>query len=556
MRVADYIFKRLADSGVTHVFMVSGGGAMHLNDALRQEKRIKPICCHHEQACAMAAEGYSRVTGQMAVVCVTSGPGGTNATTGVLGQFTDSIPVLYLSGQVKHETTLDSVPNSGLRQLGDQEADIISIVKPITKYAKMVTDPQSIQHELAKAMLEAVSGRPGPVWLDIPMNVQGAELIDQVEKVAELLLKAKRPLIVAGHGIRIAEAQSQFNHLLGLIGIPAVTTFLGFDLMDSNNPLFAGRIGIQGTTSGNTALRNADLVICIGTRNNIRQISHKWESYARNAIKVIVDIDRAELDKKTVKGDVLIQDGADLFLTRLINKIPKGYRVDSKWVKKCQDNKKKYPVVLESYKKARTGIMHPYHFIEELTKALPNDAIVTAGNGTACVGLFQAGVVKSGQRMFWNSGTASMGYELPAAIGAAFASGKEVFCLAGDGSIQMNLQELQTIVHHNLSIKIFVLNNNGYRSIEITQRGFCNGFIGCNKESGVSFPNLEMIAVAYGIAYSFISSEENLNRIKQIQDYCGPLICEVMVGNDYEFAPKLGSVKLPDGTFITKGYDL
>lgn len=571
IRIADYIFKYLANYGVKHVFLITGGGAMHLNDALRKEKRIRYICTHHEQAAAIAAEGYARISGSLAVVSVTSGPGGTNALTGVLGQWLDSVPVLYLSGQVKFETTIASCPDVPLRQLGDQEINIVDIVKPVTKYAKMVVDPMTIKSELEKAIHIAFSGRPGPVWLDIPLNVQGAlieendleseNIIDEsiavedktISAVIEELQKAKRPLIIAGHGIRISKAQKEFLELVGSLEIPVVTTFNGFDLIASEADNFVGRIGTLGSRAGNFALQNADLVICIGTRNNIRQVSYNWPSFASRAEKIIVDIDDAELRKKTVKGDILIHSDAKIFITKFLRKLPKDFKVDKTWLKWCRVRKKQYPVVLNEYKKPSERFVHPYHFMEELTSALDNDAIVVTGNGTACVGLFHAGIVKSGQRIFWNSGCASMGYDLPASIGAALAGNRDVVCLAGDGSLQMNLQELQTVKHYNLPVKIFILNNQGYHSIKMTQTSFFGGnFIGCGKDSGVSFPDNAKLADLYGLKYFRINSTTRMKQmISDVLSYQGAVLCEVVLSDDYVFAPRLSSRKELDGRIIS-----
>lgn len=571
IRVADYIFKYLADYGVKHVFLVVGGGAMHLNDALGKEKRIKYICTHHEQGAAIAAEGYARTSGKLAVVNVTSGPGGTNALTGVIGQWLDSVPVLYLSGQVKFETTIESQPGCNLRQLGDQEINIVDIVKPVTKYAKMITEPETIKAELEKAIHLATSERPGPVWLDIPLNVQGALIEEQnlksesinsaqpaakdsdINSIIEELKKAKRPLLVAGHGIRISGAKNEFLKLINQLNIPVVTTFNGFDLLPSSSENFVGRIGTLGSRGGNFALQNADLVICLGTRNNIRQVSYNWPCFARSTKKVIVDIDKSELNKKTVKGDILINSDAKVFIKKLLQKIPHDFKVDKTWLDWCLERKKKYPVVLEEYKKPSGNSVHPYHFMQELTAELGENAVVVAANGTACVVLFQAGIVKDGQRIFWNSGAASMGYALPSSIGAALASGKDTVCIEGDGSLQMNIQELQTIKHYNLPVKIFVLNNQGYHSIKETQTNYFNSdFIGVNKDSGVSFPDCSKLADLYGFKYFRINAAHSMQEtIKQTLSCAGPAMCEVVLCN-YTFAPKLSSEKKPDGTMVSK----
>lgn len=572
IRVSDFIFKYLADRGVRHVFLVVGGGAMQMNDALRLEKRISYVCNHHEQASAIAAEGYARTTGKLAVVSVTSGPGGTNAITGVIGQWLDSVPVLYLSGQVKYETTIASVPNLGLRQLGDQEINIVDLVRPVTKYARMITDPATIRAELDKAIFQATSGRPGPVWLDIPLNIQGA-LVDEdalqgetlpsnatkvpeetIHDVIASLTRAKRPLLIAGHGIRLAQAQTRFQDLVRQLAIPVVTTFNGFDLLETTSDHFIGRIGTLGSRAGNFALQNADLVLCLGTRNNIRQISYNWPSFAQRAKKILVDIDPAELHKPTLKGDLLVQADAGLFINQLISRLPGNYRVDCEWLEWCQLRKNKYPVVLEAYKKPNRKAVHPYHFVETLTSRLNEGAQVVAGNGSACVVLFQAGIVKARQRMFWNSGCAAMGYDLPAAIGAAVASGQQVICLTGDGSIQMNLQELQTISHYRLPIKIFLLNNQGYRSIEQTQAAFFGtDYIGCNQTSGVSFPDNAKLAELYGLNYFRLAATNGMTEIIDgVLASPGAALCEVVLERGYNFAPKLSSEKLPDGRLVSK----
>jgi acetolactate synthase-1/2/3 large subunit len=545
---------------------------MQMNDALRLEKRISYICNHHEQASSIAAEGYARTTGKLAVVSVTSGPGGTNTITGVIGQWLDSAPVLYLSGQVKYETTIASAPNLGLRQLGDQEINIVDMVKPVTKYAKMITDPTTIKAELDKAIFIATSGRQGPVWLDIPLNVQGA-LIDEkalqglplssddaeiscdtINDVIACLTQAKRPLLIAGHGIRLAKAQTGFQNLARQLAIPVVTTFNGFDLLETSSDHFIGRIGTLGSRAGNFALQNADLILCLGTRNNIRQISYNWPSFAHRAKKILVDIDPAELHKPTLKGDLLIQADAGRFINKLITRLPSDYRVDGRWLEWCQLRKNKYPVVLDAYKQPNREAVHPYHFVEALTSRLNEGAQVVAGNGSACVVLFQAGIVKAGQRMFWNSGCAAMGYDLPAAIGAAVASGRDVICLTGDGSIQMNLQELQTIKHYRLPIKIFLLNNQGYRSIEQTQAAFFGtDYIGCNQTSGVSFPDNAKLAELYGLNYFRLAATNTMTEIIDcVLASPNATLCEVVLENGYNFAPKLSSEKLPDGRLVSK----
>jgi len=576
LRVTDYIFKTLADYGTRHVFMVTGGGAMHLNDAVGKEKRLQYICNHHEQACAIAAEGYSRTSGKLGVVVVTSGPGGTNTMTGVVGQWLDSVPVLYLSGQVKFETTIESCRQIGLRQLGDQEINIVDIVRPVTKYATMLTEPKDVRKEIEKAIHIATTGRPGPVWIDIPLNVQGAlveeetlepfeniekpiwlvgkKLDNKVSEVINALKSAQRPVFVAGNGIRIAQSEKLFVNFIEKMGIPTVTTFNGFDLIPTGHPLFIGRIGTLGDRAGNFAIQNADLLLSVGTRNNIRQVSYLGQSYARAAKKIVVDIDDAELNKPTLKPDIAVHADAGDFLREMhkqvdIEKLPQW----KSWLKWCIDRKEKYPSVLSEYSH-RNDQVHPYHFIKILTEQINSNTTVVAGNGSACVVMFQAGIVKENQRIFWNSGCAAMGYDLPAAIGASFASGKKVVCIAGDGSLQMNIQELQTVAHHKLPLKIFVLNNQGYISIRQTQDSFFDGHrVGCDRTSGVSLPEFTRVAAAYGLKTMKIAKHEDMEKkIRQVLDSEGPFLCEIMLTPDYIFSPKLSSQKMPDGRIISK----
>lgn len=567
IKLTDYIAKRLKDFyNVKQFFMVSGGGAMHLNDSLG--RCIPYIANHHEQACAMGAEGYARVNQDLAVVNVTTGPGGLNCLNGVFGQWTDSVPVLYISGQVKFSTTIASCPEVNLRQLGDQEVDIISVVKPLTKYAKMVTEPNEIKHHLDKAIYEATTGRKGPVWLDIPMNVQSA-LIDEdnlkdfvpsqkksndlkIENVVNKIKSVKRPLIIAGYGIRISKTEQYLYEILEKTDIPVVTTFNGFDLVNDENPNYVGRIGTLGQRAGNFAVQNADLILCLGTRNNVRQVSYNYENFAKNAYKIVVDIDDAELNKPTVSADLKINADLSDFLPELVKNIP---NIECKeWLDFSKSLKEKFGFEnCEDYKEVGSEI-NPYHFTKVLTELLSNDVVLTMANGSACVCTFQTGVVKKGQRIFLNSGDASMGYGLPAAIGACLANGrKSTICIEGDGSIMMNLQELQTIKHNSLPVKIFIINNNGYISIKQTQKNFFDGrFTGAGNESGVSMPDFISVANAFGIKSVRISDNKMMQeQIKSVLDYNGPVLCDVLVKSDYIFSPKLSSKKLEDGTMVS-----
>lgn len=574
IKVSDFIATYLKTNGVEHVFMVTGGGAMHLNDSLGRE--LKYICNHHEQACAIAAEGYARTANRLAVVNVTTGPGGLNALNGVLGQWTDSVPVLYLSGQVKFETTIHSCPEvKGLRQLGDQEVDIVKVVSPITKFAYMITDAKDIKYYLQKAMYEATSGRSGPVWLDIPMNIQGAlvdeselkefvppvitsgreeKLLKNIKLIVEKLKTAQRPVILAGHGIRISGGLTEFYNLLNVCNIPVVTTFNGVDAIAEDHKNYIGRFGTLGNRAGNFTVQNADVLITLGTRNNIRQVSYNSEFFAREAYKIVVDIDEAELNKPTLNADLPICADAKEFILQLsqtLNKSIENKHID--WLNWAKVRKAKYPSVLPEYHQIATGV-HPYVFMELLGKQLPENSICVTGDGTACVAPFQAMPIKNNTRIFWNSGCASMGYDLPAAIGACVANNfKEVICIAGDGSLQMNIQELQTVIHHQMPIKIIYLNNDGYVSIKQTQDGFFGGHrVGSDPKSGVSFPNILKVGAAYGFKTHQIISHKDLDKeINFILTQKGSLICEVMLTNDYKFFPKVSSKKLDDGRMIS-----
>ncbi len=572
IKLSDYVVKSLEQYGVKHVFMVSGGGAMHLNDSFGKSKKIKYICNHNEQACAIAAEGYARVNQKLSVVNATTGPGGINCLNGVFGQWTDSTPVLYISGQVKRSTTLASCPSLPLRQLGDQEVDIISVVRPLTKYAVMVNEPSEIKYHLQKAIRLATSGRPGPVWLDIPLDVQAA-MIDEkqlkdynhkeddlvlppadkkIEEAAKLLKTAKRPLIIAGHGIRISGSQKAFIKLLRKLKIPSVTTMNGFDIIEHKEPYYIGRIGTVANRAANFVLQNADLVISVGSRNNIRQVSYNWENYAKKAKLICIDIDKAELDKPTLKPFLKIQADVKDFIEKF-DKVTKSDEPRKEWLDWCLSVKKKYPPVAEAPRVGNNPI-EPYFFINRLTQLFKEKEVIVGGNGTAFLLPFQVGEVKKGQRYIWNSGNASMGYDLPAAIGACLANGeKSTICLAGDGSIMMNLQELQTVLNYNLPIKIFLLNNDGYISIQQTQNAFFAGHMtACTRSSGVILPDFTKLAKTLGFKTLKINSLKNIDqKVKEVLDDKGPVFCEVMLSPGYIFCPKLSAKKLPDGTMVS-----
>lgn len=569
IKTSDYLVKKLEALGVDTAFMVSGGGAMHLDDSFGKSKKIRLICNHNEQASAMCAEGYARANQKLAVACVTTGPGGLNCLNGVFGSWTDSAPVLFISGQVKYTTTLSSCPDIPLRQLGDQEANIIRVVTPLTKFAKMVTDPYDIDAAIEEAVFKATTDRPGPVWLDIPLNVQAApidetklkkfvrpaektaDMADKLRQAADLLKKAKRPVLIAGNGIHCAGAQNDLRAFLDKTQIPVLGTFNGFDLIPSDDPLFAGRIGTVGQRAGNFALQNADVVLCVGTRNNIRQVSYNWENFAKNAKKIVVDIDPSELKKPTVRPDLPICADAGDFLRGLTAQV--GLLDIAPWREYCRKMRAKYPPLRE-FSINQSDKVHPYLFMEKLSQILPPESRVVASNGTACVAFFQAFESKAGERLLLNSGDASMGYGLPAAIGVCAANNRrDVICLEGDGSIMMNLQELQTVKTNNLPLKIFVLKNGEYISIIQTQRNFFDGRLtGCNVQSGVEVPDFVKVAEAFGLPSVRISTNSELSdKLQRVLTMPGPVVCEVDCTENYTFAPKLSARKLPDGTMIS-----
>ena len=575
IKLSQYVIGKLADWGVRHVFMVTGGGAMHLNDSVGREPRIQYICNHHEQAAAMAAECYARVTGRTGVINVTTGPGGINALNGVFGAWTDSVPMLIISGQVKRETCMAATGLKDLRQLGDQEVDIVRMASGITKYAVLVDDPESIRYHLERAWYLASAGRPGPCWLDIPVDVQSARVEEnslrgydpaedrldwndavvkeQCSQVIARLAGAARPVLMAGTGVRAASALDEFRELTRLLRIP-VTTAWTHDLIATGDPLFCGRPGTIGDRAGNFTVQNADALLVLGSRLNIRQVSYNWPSFARKAFKMQVDVDAAELRKPTVRPDFPIHCDLKVFLREMIRHLPgSGYdgARNSGWLAWCRERVARYPVVLEKHRTPGPPLS-PYYFIEQLFECLADDDVVVCGNAAACIVPYQAGRLTANQRLISNSGAASMGHDLPAAVGAAVArAGKRVVCLAGDGSIQLNIQELQTIAHHRLPVKIFVLNNGGYLSIRQTQTNFFGNLVGESAASGVSFPNMEKLACAYGLPATSIRSAADFPRIAAMLEAPGPALCEVHLDPAQEFEPRLKSRQLPDGKLVS-----
>ena len=576
VKLAKYLASFFADHGVRDCFMVTGGGAMHLDDAIGHEERIRCTFNHHEQACAVAAEAYTRMTGELPLVCVTSGPGGTNAITGVMGGWLDSIPMFVVSGQVKRETTIWSCPEIGLRQLGDQEFDIVHSVANMTKYAVMVTQPQEIAYHLEKALFLAREGRGGPVWLDIPLDVQGAQIETQelrhfdpaaegyarvpkpesetIRTILRKISEARAPLLLVGTGVRLAGAQEELLRVIEKLKIPVVTAWNANDTVAFDNPYFAGMPGTVGTRAGNFAVQNCDLLLSLGCRLNIRMIGYNRFAFAEKAFKIIVDIDEKELRKPTVHADLSVCADVKDVLCAMLDEAYTSVPAHERFLRWCRALVERYPVVEPSYHTSGRALLNPYVCIDTLFSVLSPDDRIICGNGSACVMTFQAAKIRQGQRMFTNSGCAAMGYGLPAALGVAVSdNSKRTICIDGDGSIMMNVQELATIAHNRLNVKIILLNNNGYHSIRQTQTNlFEPPFVGIDPDSGVGFPDFRMLAGSFGIDYFRADRESDCADImRSALATDRPCILEAVVDPAQNFAPKSSSRVLTDGRIVS-----
>lgn len=573
VRVADFIVSYLADYGVKHVFLVTGGGAMHLNDAFSKETRMTPVFNHHEQACSMGAEGYARMTNRLAVINVTSGPGSLNALNGVFGAYTDSIPMLIVSGQVKRETKKSSVAHLDLRQLGDQEVDIVSVARPITKYVVSLDNPEDVKYELQKALYLASNGRPGPAWIDIPVDVQGAlvdsenlrsffpenvvakrDLSHNIEIILEKLTSAKRPVILVGNGIRLSGSIDELFKMADKLKVPVCSAWM-MDFIPFDYNYFCGIQGTIGDRSGNFVVQNSDFLLILGSRLQIRQVSYNWENFARGAFKVHVDIDQGELNKPTLNSNLKICEDLNVFLKELNLRLVDFHppEAQEEWLKWAQDKRETYCPPLNSKPRNTSGKINPYHFFEVLSEKLDGSWNVVAGNASACVMSFSKIRLRPGMRMFTNAGSASMGYDLPAAIGSALADqSRNTLCIAGDGSIMMNLQELQTVVQMGLNIKILIINNNGYLSIRSTQSGFFGRKFGESPESGLKIPDFVAVGSAFGIKSLKVSKTEEMSQALDTF-LCSPHSCllEVVVDEHQPFEPKLSSKKMEDGKMVS-----
>lgn len=583
IRLADYVADFLVKHGVTDVFSVVGGGAMHLNDALGHKDGLTVTYNHHEQACAIAAEAYARLDNRIAAVCVTTGPGGTNALTGVVGGWLDSIPMFIISGQVRYDTTSRyALPYTGtpLRAMGDQEYDIVKSVEPMTKYAVMIEDPKQIRYALEKGWHLATTGRPGPVWIDIPVNYQGGYIeTDELEgydsseddlmlpeRVSEAVVQtvidkiknAKRPVFYAGYGIRLSGGYNIFRSVAEKLNIPVVTYWNAVDLIEDESSLYCGRAGNMGDRPGNWAIQNSDLILAVGTRISIRQVGYNWKTWAREAEVIMVDIDKAELKKPTLHVDMPIWADARDFLGKLDNLIAPGVHLheDDSWLRNCLKWKKEYPAVLPKHWEENGETANVYAFVRYLSSRLPENSLTAVSNGACCVVGNQAYVIQKGSRMANNSAIASMGYGLPAAIGTCIGGGrKTTICLEGDGSIMMNLQELQTVLTNKLPIKLFLINNKGYHSIRITQTNLFHGSskVGIGPESGdLSFPDFKKLAEAFGYPYYSADSNEKMMRaVDAVLQQDGPAFCEIFTDTNQVWEPKSSTKKMSDGTLVS-----
>lgn len=577
MKLSDYVMQFVAGLGVKHVFVVTGGGAMHLNDSLARCKGVEFICNHHEQACAIAAENYAKATGNLGVAMVTTGPGGTNAVTGLAGAWLDSTPVLFLSGQVKRADRMFSADGTplGVRQKGPQELDIISVVKPLTKYAVTVTDETKIRYHLEKATHLAMSGRPGPVWIDLPLDIQastidesslagftpeaasddGGRLREQVQKVIERLNHSERPFLVVGNGVRLAHAEKEFRELAALLDAPVGTTWVAKDLYGEENTLCMGSPGTLAPRGANFAMQNSDFLLTVGTRMDVPVAGWTRQELARGAFKVMVDVDPAELGKLSDVVELPICTDAGSFLREMLAQQAAIAKVDrNAWKTRCAEWKSLYPIIHEEHR--AKGPVSIYHLAEVIAEvAGPKDQIISGSSGVGIEIFIFAFPGKTGRRIFHTAGLGAMGFGIAASIGVSLATGRSrTICVDGDGGFQMNIQELATVAHHKLPLKFFVLNNDGYAAIRGSQKGFFGKpNIGCDAATGLTLPNLLAVAKAYGLGTARIDDQTDLaGQVRRVLEIPGPVICDVHVLADEPRAPRVTSVQLPNGSMSSK----
>jgi acetolactate synthase-1/2/3 large subunit len=574
LKLSDYVTGFLVEHGVRDIFLLSGGGIMHLLDSVGSQAELSYFCCRHEQACVVAAEGYARASGRPGVALVTTGPGAINALSGVVGAWYDSIPLIVISGQVRRDLIADF---DKLRQKGPQEGDIRAMAGPVTKYMTTVTQPETIRYELEQAFYLAQSGRPGPVWIEIPVDVQalqvdehdlvgfeppsddhlleGADLHAAASALADELRKAKRPLIVAGAGIRLAHAEGRLAELMEVLQVPVVAPDAGKDLVAEDHPLNVGVFGPAAQRRANFAVQNCDLLVALAAGLSAKKVGFGYREFAGRARKIIVDIDRDQLDNQIIDADTRVQGDVGLFLDALIaearlNPIPPRPR----WLDACSSWKKRYPPIADDHL-IETGYINSYVFMGALSDVMGVNDLLVTGNGLESVSFVQAFRVKSGQRAFTNFNWGAMGWDLPLAIGACVGSGGwRTVCVAGDGTVQMNLQELMTIRHYDLPVAVFVFNNGGYSTIRATQRGLLDGRItASDPATGVDDPDFETLARAFRLPYHRLAHSDGLaSGIRTVLAESGPVLCEVMIGPDQEITPKASAFRRPDGSLESR----
>ncbi len=581
MNVSEFIFNYFAGKGIDTAFMVTGGQAMWLNDAVGKNKKYQIICTHHEQSATMAADAYGRTKNKPAIALVTAGPGAVNAMNGVVGGYTDSSPMIIISGQAAL-SFVQYQEESGIRQYGVQGIYIKPLVQNVVKYFIIVDDPQKIEYYLEKAYRLATQGRPGPVWIDVPLDMQSAQVDHRflehldvlhdaeiyeetantanvkgaVKKAYQLLEKAKRPVFLVGQGVSLADARKEFQECINKIRIPVITARLGIDLMESDHELYVGRPGNYGERAANFAIQNADVIFAVGCRLASSLVGHSPKQFGKNAFIYVVDIDQKELDKPGPDVGCKIRLDCKDFFTGMLQAF-ESYKlpVFDEWTKQCNIWKRKYPVVQPEY--ALQEPINSYYFIDRLSCCASGQATVLVDTGSCFHVACQAWKIKKGQKYLTTGGISSMGYWV-AGLGACVANEKkDTIVITGDGSLQMNIQEFATIRHNNLPIKVFILNNNGYLLIRHTQRNFMEDrFVGESPDTGVWCPDAMKIADAYGIKGIRIRTVEELDvRLEEALSYEGPVICEVMTPDWQLLIPRISSEKMPDGSLKSHNYE-
>jgi len=572
MKISDYIMDFIAKLGVEHVFCVTGGGAMHMNDSLGQNEKLTGVFMLHEQGASIAAEAYARIREGYGVCLVTSGPGGTNALTGLAGAYMDSIPVIFLSGQVKRADLRDK---EGVRQFGIQEVDIISMANSYAKYAVQIQEPEHIRYELEKAAALAVNGRPGPVWIDVPLDIQAMQVEPEelpgfpkeelpqypvretdLTKTIEAFNRAKKPVVLLGHGIRLGHAVKEAIEFCEYLGVPVLTSWNGVDLIEEDHPLYYGRPGAIGSRAANFIQQNADFILTIGSRLNLLSTGYNYESFLENAFHVMVDIDENEMNKKSVHPQLKVVCDAKSFLREALQrKAEWDNQKRTDWMDYCDKITKKYPVFIPE-QAAREGYVSNYHLIDEISDQMTGEDIYQfTSSGTTVDIAMKVFKVKKGQRAFLTKGLAAMGYDVPACVGSCIASGgRRTVCVTGDGSVAMNMQELEVMKRLQLPVKLFVADNKGYSMIYGSQNGnFSGRLTGCTAENGLTLPDMRLVAEAFGIKGMHIENEDNLSgQIAEVLAYNGPVVCTVNADIMQKILPKQTNYMREDGQMASR----